>query len=70
MAAVDDTVVESNPHATSIVQAVGISDPVYAVINPADVAVSIAENDTQQIAFALAAAASARRQGRTWSTRG
>ncbi len=63
VAAVDDTVVESNPHATSIVQAVGISDPVYAVINPADVAVSIAENDSQQIVFALAASSVAETAG-------
>jgi hypothetical protein len=52
--AVDDTVVETNPHSTPIVQTVSSGDPVYAVINPADVTVSIAENDTQEISFALA----------------
>jgi uncharacterized repeat protein (TIGR01451 family) len=51
VSAVDDTLVEANPHSTSIVQTVSIGDPVYALINPADVTVSIADNDIQQISF-------------------
>jgi uncharacterized repeat protein (TIGR01451 family) len=54
VAAVDDTLVESNPHASPIVQTASSDDPLYNVINPADVSVSIAENDTQEITFALA----------------
>ena len=54
VAAVDDTLVETNPHASPIVQTVASGDPLYNVINPADVAVSIAENDTQSITFAAA----------------
>jgi uncharacterized repeat protein (TIGR01451 family) len=51
VSAVDDTLVEANPHSSSIVQTVSIGDPVYALINPADVTVSIADNDIQQISF-------------------
>ncbi len=54
VAAVNDTVVETNPHATSITQTASSTDPFYGVIDPADVAVSIGENDTQEITFALA----------------
>jgi hypothetical protein len=49
--AVDDTLVEANPHSTLIVQTVGSTDPLYAAINPADVTVSIAENDTVHVAL-------------------
>jgi uncharacterized repeat protein (TIGR01451 family) len=52
--AVDDTLVEANPHSSLIVQTVSSSDPAYALINPADVTVSIAENDFQQISFVSA----------------
>jgi uncharacterized repeat protein (TIGR01451 family) len=54
VSAVDDTLVEANPHSSLIVQTVSSSDPLYALINPADVTVSIAENDLQRIAFSLA----------------
>ncbi len=53
VAAVNDTLVEANPHAATIVQTAASGDPLYAVINPADVNVAIAENDTQAIVFAL-----------------
>jgi uncharacterized repeat protein (TIGR01451 family) len=54
VAAVNDTQVEANPHAATIVQTAASGDPLYAAINPADVAVSIADNDIQFIDFALA----------------
>jgi hypothetical protein len=55
--AVDDTLIEANPHSSLIVQTASSADPVYAVINPADVTVAITENDTQQISFAVGSSA-------------
>jgi hypothetical protein len=46
VSAVNDSVVEANPHTTSIVQTASSADALYNVINPADVSVSITENDT------------------------
>lgn len=47
--AVDDTLVETNPHSSLIVQTASSADPIYNVINPADVTVSITENDFAEI---------------------
>ncbi len=47
--AVDDTLVETNPHTSLIVQTASSADPIYNVINPADVTVSITENDVAEI---------------------
>lgn len=47
--AVDDTLVEANPHATTIVQTLSSADPNYAAINPPDVTVQILENDLASI---------------------
>ena len=52
--AVDDLFVENTVHATLIVQTVASGDPVYNVINPADVNVNISENDTRSIVFTSA----------------
>lgn len=49
--AVDDTVVETNPHTTLIAQIVTTTDLVYNTINPADVTVTITDNDTATIVF-------------------
>lgn len=47
--AVDDTLVETNPHAATIVQTISSADPNYAVIDPADVGVQITDNDLASI---------------------
>lgn len=51
VAAVDDTLVEANPHTSLITQGVSSTDPVYAAFDPADVNVSITENDIVNIAL-------------------
>lgn len=51
VAAVDDTLVETNPHTSLITQGVSSTDPVYAAFDPADVNVSITENDIVNIAL-------------------
>lgn len=51
VAAVDDTLVEANPHTSLITQGVSSADPVYAAFDPADVNVSITENDIVNIAL-------------------
>lgn len=49
--AVDDTLLEANPHPSLIVQTVSSTDPLYNAINLADVNVGIFENDLQEITF-------------------
>ncbi|MCU0496015.1 MAG: hypothetical protein MUF87_01540 [Anaerolineae bacterium] len=49
--AVNDTLVEANPHTTLIDQSVTSTDLVYNAISPADVTVSITDNDTATIVF-------------------
>lgn len=51
VAAVDDTLVEANPHSSLITQGVSSTDPVYGAFDPADVNVSIIENDIVNIAL-------------------
>jgi hypothetical protein len=57
--AVDDTLVEANPHSSLIVQTASSADALYNVINPADVLVSITENDLQEITFSAASSTAA-----------
>ncbi len=61
--AVDDLFVENTVHTTPIVQTAASGDPVYNVINPADVNVSISENDTRSIVFASASGSVAETAG-------
>lgn len=49
--AVNDTVVEANPHTSLITQTLTSTDLIYNAINPADVTVSITDNDTATITF-------------------
>ncbi len=57
--AVDDTQVEANPHTSLIVQTASSTDPLYNLINPADVVVSITENDLREITFSSASSTTA-----------
>jgi hypothetical protein len=61
--AVDDTLVETNPHSSLIVQTAASADAIYNAINPADVTVTITENDFQEITFSLTSSAVAENAG-------
>lgn len=61
--AVDDTLIEVNPHTSSIVQTISTTDPIYSVFNPDDVTVTITENDFQDITFSLATSSVAETAG-------
>lgn len=49
--AVDDSVIEANPYTSVITTTTTSTDTVYSAINPADVTVSITENDTATVSF-------------------
>ncbi|MFN7115275.1 MAG: beta strand repeat-containing protein, partial [Saprospiraceae bacterium] len=52
--AVNDVLVEGNPHTSLITQTITSTDLIYNAINPADVTVSITDNDLATIVFANA----------------
>jgi large repetitive protein len=52
--AVNDTLFEANPHTSVIQQTITSTDLVYNAINPADVTVSITDNDTIRVVFSVA----------------
>lgn len=53
VAAVDDTLLEG-PHTSTIVQSASSADAAYASVDPADVTVSIVDNETAEVIFASA----------------
>lgn len=61
--AVDDTLIELNPHTTLITQTVSSADAIYNAMNPDDVSVTITENDAQDITFSLASSSIAETAG-------
>ncbi|MFO1493575.1 MAG: Calx-beta domain-containing protein [Lysobacterales bacterium] len=63
VAAVDDTVIEPPVLGSPIVQTVFSTDLIYAVINPADVSVTVGENDTRSIVYVLAGSGAAETAG-------
>jgi hypothetical protein len=63
VSAVDDTLLESNPHTTTLVQGIASADANYNAISPADVTVTITENDLASITLQGAASTVAETAG-------
>jgi large repetitive protein len=51
VSAVNDTLLEANPHSSLITQSISSTDLIYNAVNLADVTVSITDNDTATIVF-------------------